>query len=151
MLTRYRTQTDPFADLFRLQNALWSSVARPEPRVEGYAPPVDLWEDQDAYWVEAELPGVKAEDVDIDLEENVLTLKGERRLERSTEEEGYRHTERVYGKFTRAFRLPESVDADQVEADLADGVLKIRLPKKPEAKARKIEVKAHGKQLKAAA
>lgn len=142
MLTRYRTENDPFADLFRLQSALFGSMARPEARAVGYAPPVDVWEDKDAYFLEAELPGVKAEDVDIDLEENVLTLKGERRFEKTAEEDGFRHRERVYGKFTRAFRLPESVNADGVEASLEEGVLKVRLPKKAEAKPRKIEVKA---------
>lgn len=149
MLTRYRGTNDPFSlfqDLMRFQDTLWNQWRNEDRgRLEPYAPACDLWEDKDAFYVEAELPGMKTEDVEIAFENNVLTLRGERKQEKSTEEQGFRHSERVYGKFARAFRLPETVDAEGIEATMEDGLLKVRLPKKTEAKPRKIEVKAKGR------
>jgi HSP20 family protein len=109
---------------------------------------VDIYEDADAIYVKAALPGVKPGDVNISVENNVLTLSGERKLERSEEREGYHRLESSYGCFTRSFALPESVKADEVEADLTEGILTIRIPKKPEVAPKRIEVKGHGEAAK---
>ena len=133
---------DPFTDLFGFSPFL---TQRPAPETGGerrFVPAVDIYETDDAHVVEVELAGMKAEDVDIEIDQGLLTLKGERKSGRDVDEEGFKLTERVYGSFTRSFRLPDTIDADNVSADLADGVLKLVLPKREVAKPRKISVKA---------
>src|SRR5215469_17952913 len=110
--------------------------------MQAFAPAVDIYEDDKNITVQAGLPGVKAEDVHIDVENNVLTLSGERKLEREDKREGYHRIESSYGSFTRSFVLPESADPEKVEANLSDGVLTVRIPKRPEAAIKHIEVKA---------
>ena len=140
MLTRYFTQ-DPFADFFRLQD---QRLTRGAPRREEggrFVPAVDVYEDEDALVFDMELPGLKAEDVDISLEKNVLTVTGERKLVRDDKGEGYSHTERRWGRFERSFRLADTVDTSAAEAEMSDGVLSVRLLKKAEEKPRKITIK----------
>lgn len=110
----------------------------------GRFPPTDIDESDKDYTVSIELPGLGAEDIDLAVSENMLTVKGEKKSEREEEEKGYHLTERSYGRFERCFRLPDTVDADKIDAAFEKGVLKITLPKLPEAqkKARKISVKA---------
>lgn len=134
MLTRF----DPFTEMSRFH----SEVARQLEAPRGFAPAVDIFEDADAIHVKAELPGIKTEDVKIDVENNVLTLRGERKLARDDERDNYHRVERWYGAFTRQFLLPRTVDADRIEADLKEGVLTVRLPKRAEVKPRQIAVKA---------
>jgi HSP20 family protein len=122
----------------------WTSLGRELP---GFAPAVDIYEDEGMITVSAQLPGVKAEDVHIDVENNVLTLSGERKLEREAKREGYHRIESSYGSFTRSFVLPESADAEKVEASLSDGVLTVRIAKRPEAAVKHIEVKAQAKEI----
>lgn len=136
------TVWDPFADLNRLQRDLEKSFFGSRARPADFAPPVDVHEDAEALVLRAELPGVKREDVDISIDGNVLSLKGERKLEQEENTRKYHRVERSYGSFVRQFQLPTNVDATSVEAQLADGVLTLKLPKKQELKARKIEVKA---------
>lgn len=134
MLTRF----DPFAEMTRLH----ADLARQLDAPRGFTPAVDIFEDAEAIHVQAELPGMKSEDVTVDVENNVLTLRGQRTLSRSEDAEGYHRVERRYGAFARQFLLPRTVDAEKIEAELKDGVLTVRLPKRAEVKPRQISVKA---------
>jgi HSP20 family protein len=107
-----------------------------------FSPALDVEEDTDGFTLHVELPGVAAEDVEVSLEENVLTISGERRFYDAKEADGFRRIERHFGRFHRAVRLPDRVDAERVEAGYRDGMLRIRVPKAEEAKPRRIEVTA---------
>jgi len=107
-----------------------------------WAPAVDVSEDSDNFLVHAELPGLKPEDIDIELENNVLTLKGQRNFERKDEKQNYHFVERSYGSFYRSFSLPRNVDPNGIQANFEDGVLKISIPKTEQAKPRKVEIGA---------
>lgn len=135
---------DPFADLNRVQRELEKNFFGPRNRPADFAPAVDVHEDEEALVLRAELPGVKREDIDIQVDGNVLTLKGERKLEKEQESRRYHRIERSYGSFVRQFQVPTNIDATAIDAELNEGVLTLRLPKKAELKARKIEVKANG-------
>jgi HSP20 family protein len=148
----YGTRFDPFRDMLALQDSLVRAFDatygrnRAAPAAEekeapsgGFTPAVDVFEDQDGLQLLVELPGVDLKDIDVRVEGNTLTIRGERKLER-TERQGYRLVERVYGSFFRSFTLPQTVDAEAVAADAKDGVLHVRLPKKPESKPRQIKV-----------
>lgn len=134
---------DPFADLNRMQREVERNFFGPRSRQADFAPAVDVHEDAEQLVLRAELPGVKREDIDIQLDANVLTLKGERKLEQE-EAEGrrYHRIERSYGTFVRQFQLPTNVDGTKIDAQFADGILTLRIAKKAELKARKIEVKS---------
>ena len=140
MLTRFA----PFApfrtfdDLDRLHGELARNMAG---ETRTFAPAVDVFEEKDAFVVQAELAGIEAKDIQIDVENGVLTLKGERKLARDEKEEGYRRVERWYGSFSRQFTLPRTVEAERIEASSKDGVLTVRIPKRAEAKSQKISVK----------
>ena len=95
-------------------------------------------------WKIAAAPGLAADDVEVDIEKSVLTLSGERKVEKEDTEGTYRRVERQYGSLTRSFSLPETVDADSISADLKDGVLELRLPKKEAPTPRKISVNKAG-------
>ena len=105
-------------------------------------PSVDIFENDNEVVMKAELPGMNAKDIEVKLENNVLTLKGERRFEKETKEENYHRIEREYGTFTRSFAVPAAVNGDKVTAEYKDGVLKIVLPKKEETKSKPIKVAA---------
>ena len=135
---------DPFADLNRIQRELEKNFFGARNRPADFAPPVDVHEDENALVLRAELPGVKREDIEIQVDGNVLTLKGERKLEAEKETRRYHRIERSYGTFVRQFQLPTNVDATAIDAQLVDGILVLTLPKKAELKARKIEVKGAG-------
>jgi HSP20 family protein len=132
---------DPFADLNRMQREFEKSYFGPRGRQADFAPSVDVLEDTEALILRAELPGVKREDIDVSVDSNVLTLKGERKLEHEEQERRYHRIERSYGSFVRQFQLPNNVDSTTIDAQLADGVLTLRLGKKQELKPRKIDVK----------
>jgi len=139
MITRF----DPFVDFARLSKDMFRYY--PESNGEGpkgFVPAVDVTEEKEAFLVTAELPGLKAEDIHINVEKNVLTLSGERKLENTQQKDGYVRIERGYGAFTRSFVLPETADGEKVDANLADGLLKVRIPKRASAQPRKITVKA---------
>jgi len=106
-----------------------------------WAPAIDIFETSEAYVVKAELPGVRKEDVQITVENNVLSLKGERKFERDETKENYHRIERAYGAFARLFTLPTRVDHDHVEAKFEQGVLTITVPKAAEAKPKQIDTK----------
>jgi HSP20 family protein len=105
-----------------------------------WTPAVDLCETEDAYLIEADVPGVRQEDLAITVHEDTLTLKGERKRGGEMPDNGYRRVERRFGAFERRFRLPRGIDADKVNARFAHGVLTITVPKQEEAKPRQINV-----------
>lgn len=105
-----------------------------------WSPAVDIRETENELVLKADLPEMKLEDLDIQLENGTLTLKGERKFEKSDEDRGYHRIERRYGSFVRAFALPEYADAEKVAADYKDGVLTVTVPKKELAKPRAIKV-----------
>ena len=105
-------------------------------------PSVDIFETENEVVFKAELPGMDAKDIEVKLENNVLTLKGERHFEKETKEENYHRVEREFGTFHRTFTVPGAVNAEKVMAEYKDGVLKVVLPKKEETKARPIKVAA---------
>lgn len=106
-----------------------------------WLPPTEVRETEDSYLVEMDIPGVAKEDLDISVEDNVLTVKGERKQAQEDTSGRYHRRERAYGTFTRSFRLPDAVDGGKVEAQYKNGVLAVTLPKREEAKPRQIEVK----------
>jgi len=109
----------------------------------GWAPAVDLQETEEAYTLEADLPGLKKEDIELSAVDNMITLKGERKHEEEMKENGYHRIERRYGTFQRAFEIPGGFDADKIQARFEDGVLHVTLPKREETKPRHIEVKVN--------
>ncbi|MBT5875306.1 MAG: Hsp20/alpha crystallin family protein [Candidatus Latescibacteria bacterium] len=111
-------------------------------RTESWAPMVDVAETPDAFIIKAELPGVTAEDVKINMQNNVLTLYGHKNHEEKQEDKNYYRVERSYGAFERSFNFPSVVDSERITADYKDGILTITLLKAEEAKPREIEIKA---------
>ncbi|GAB4354451.1 MAG: Hsp20/alpha crystallin family protein [Methylohalobius sp. ZOD2] len=111
------------------------------PAAAEWAPAVDIKEKANQYVVHADLPGVKPDDIEITLENSILTIKGHRETEAKEEKEDYKRVERVYGGFFRRFALPDSVDADKIQANYEQGVLIITIPKKAEVQPKKITVK----------
>jgi HSP20 family protein len=108
-----------------------------------WSPAVDLRETDQAYIIEADLPGMKKEEIELSVVDNVVTLKGERKFENEVKDKGYHRVERRYGAFQRAFEIPGGFDGSKVEAQFKDGVLHITLPKREEAKPKQIEVKVN--------
>jgi len=105
-----------------------------------WAPAVDIFEHDGDIVLKAELPGVDPKDVDIRVENNVLSLRGERKVESEVKREQYHRVERAYGSFSRSFTLPSVVDTEKIKADYTDGVLKVTLPQKEEAKPKQISI-----------
>ena len=110
---------------------------------ESWMPAVDIFEKNGELVLRAELPGMEEKEIDVQLEGNVMTLKGERKLEKEEKESDYHRIESFYGTFSRSFTLPESVDRDKIKADYKNGVLTITMPQKPEVKPREIPVSVH--------
>jgi len=106
-----------------------------------WAPLVDIYEREGNIELKAELPGVDSKDVDVRVENNVLTLRGERRIDKEVKRESYHRVERAYGSFSRSFTLPSMVDTERIKAEFKEGVLHLTLPKKEEAKPRQISIK----------
>ena len=105
-----------------------------------WAPAVDIFEHEGNIVLKAELPGIDPKDVDVQFENGTLTLRGERKFEPDAKEDNFRRVERVYGSFVRSFALPRTLDAEKVEAHYRNGVLEVKLPKRPEAKPKQIKV-----------
>lgn len=144
---------DPLQDMLSLREAmnqlLEESVVAPSSTRRGpnFAPALDLSETPESYVVEASVPGLKPEDLDITIENNVLTIKGETRQSAEDKNRNYHRVERRYGSFQRSIGLPTSVKADAVNATLEHGVLRLDIPKAEEVKPRRISVSANGKQI----
>lgn len=113
---------------------------RPQIAHGAFIPPMDVYETENELVITAEIPSVRQEDINITIKDNILTLEGERRLERNIQEERYRRIERSYGPFKKSFVLPTYVNRQKVDANLRDGVLYIHLPKKALPKSRDIEI-----------
>lgn len=143
---------DPFRELRNLQDEMTRLFTGGRPVLLGqeemahgaWAPSVDIFEDKETLTLEAELPGMKREDFEISVENNVITLSGERKFEKRTEGDNYHRVERSYGSFTRSFTLPQTVTVDGATAEFENGVLRVSLPKREETKARKIEISTSG-------
>ena len=140
MITRW----DPIrelADLSSRVNSIFEETAAKDGAVgSNFVPPVDVYEDENAIVLKIEVPGVKTEDLDIRLENNHLTVKGERKFESEEKKENYLRVERRYGSFVRSFTLPNTIHSDKVDASYVDGVLEITLEKRPEAQPKQIKV-----------
>ena len=139
------TRWDPFQEMLTLREAMnqlfEDSVVRPgNIRGQGFVPALDLSETQDGFVVETALPGLKPEEIEITVENNVLTIKGETRRESEDKNRSYHRVERSFGSFQRTVGLPSTVKADQIKASLTDGVLRLDIPKAEEVKPRKISV-----------
>ena len=141
---------EPFRDLLTLQdrmNRMFDESYRGRGASEedwalggSWAPAVDIYEHEGNIVLTAELPGVDPKEVDIRVENNVLTLRGERKWSTEVNRESYHRVERAYGNFTRSFTLPNVVDTEKIKADFKDGMLKLVLPKKEEAKPKQISI-----------
>jgi HSP20 family protein len=145
------TRWDPFRELDELQTRLSALFGRAPVRKNGskdealavaeWAPVVDIVEDENEYLIKAELPEVKKEEVKVTVQDDVLTISGERMFEKEEKGRKYHRMERAYGSFARSFTLPEDADGEKVAAEFKDGVLKVHLPKSEQAKPKSIEVK----------
>ena len=145
------TRWDPFKELDELQNRLSTLFGRAPVRKDGgreeamtlaeWAPLVDIIEEEKEYRIKAELPEVNKSDVKVTVQDDVLTIAGERTFEKEDTGRKYHRVERAYGSFARSFTLPEDADAAKVNADFKDGVLIVHLPKSEKARPKSIEVK----------
>jgi HSP20 family protein len=145
------TRWDPFHELANLQDrmnrlftqpvAAFGNFANEESLTQGsFVPPVDVYEDEHSIQLKMEVPGIEEKDIDIRLENNLMTVRGERQFSKETKEENYHRIERRYGSFSRSFTLPNTVNPEDVKADYDKGVLTIRLGKRAEAKPKQIKV-----------
>ena len=139
---------DPWGELATMQRDMQDLVGRRGfgPRDGGtFVPAIDAYRDDQGMVVRLELPGMSTEDIDVQIEEGVLTVRGERRFDNEIEDDAWIRRERRYGQFERSFTLPEGTDVDSISADMNNGVLEINVPHPPERQPRRIEV-ASGKQ-----
>jgi HSP20 family protein len=133
-------------EMNRLFNAAFDGGQQGAAAARRWAPSMDLLETDEHFVLRADLPGVSEEDVSIELEDNVLTLSGERKAEHEDRREGFYRVERAFGSFSRSLTLPRGVDADAVAATFDKGVLEVRIPKPEARKPRKISISAPGEQ-----
>jgi HSP20 family protein len=151
-MTRFVPLRSTFNEMAALQdrfNSIFSDFARPliaEPQTEtasamgSFVPAVDVYEDQNALKLQLEVPGVKQEDLDIRIENQTLTIKGERKLESAAKQENFHRIERRFGSFIRTFTLPQTIDTDAVSASYDAGVLTVSLGKKAEAQPKQVKI-----------
>lgn len=151
----YLTRFEPFRELVNFQNQMnriFQDYGRgsDELLTSGtFVPPVDIYEDEHSINLKLEIPGIEEKDLDIKLENNTLTVRGERKFEKEEKEENFHRIERRYGAFARSFTLPNTVDPDSVQASYENGILKITLAKRAEAKPKQIKVTAAPKTIEA--
>jgi HSP20 family protein len=141
------TRWDPFRELSTLQNRMsrlfeeqYGSGREESLTAGAFVPPVDIYEDEHSIQLKLEVPGIDQKDLDVKVENNFLTVSGERKFEKEEKEENFRRVERRYGSFTRSFTLPNTVNSEDVSADYNAGILKITLGKRAEAKPKQIKV-----------
>jgi len=139
---------DPYRDIVTLRDRM-NRLFEDMPTLRGeekdlaasaWAPAVDIYETENEVVLTAEIPGVDEKDIEIKVEDDTLTIRGERKFEKETKEENFHRIERAYGSFFRSFALPSYVDHDKIEAEHENGVLRIRMPKKAELKPRKVKI-----------
>ena len=143
-MTRFATPSQDFKTLQNQLNRIFEPFARfasgDEDLVSGaWVPPVDVAETQERIVVRAEVPGVKQEDIQIEFENGLLTIRGERAIEK-TDATTWHRVERTYGNFSRSFTLPRSIDAEKISANYRDGILEVSVPKREEAKPKQIRI-----------
>ena len=155
-MTRFVPLRSTFNEMAALQdrfNSIFSDFARPlvaDSQTEAasamgsFVPAVDVYEDAQSLMLHLEVPGVKQDDLDIRVENQTLTIKGERKLETDAKQENFHRIERRFGSFTRTFTLPQTVDTDAISASYDAGVLTISLAKKPEAKPKQVKIEVTG-------
>jgi len=134
---------DPYREFASLQDRLSRVLAPTERRDESlaaWAPPVDITEEKDRILITAELPGFREDQISIQMENGMLTLSGERTLEKESAEKAYHRVERSYGQFVRSFSLPNNVDRERIQARFTNGLLQVELPKREDAKPRTIKI-----------
>ena len=141
------TRWEPFREFSTLQDRMnrlfresYNENQDQSLTTSSFAPAVDVYEDEHNVTLKIEVPGIEEKDIDVRIENNTLTVHGERKMEKEEKEENFRRVERQYGSFTRSFTLPTTVDAEKVSANYDKGMLKIALPKKAEAKPKQIKV-----------
>ncbi len=134
----------PFKEMQRMIDRLfdefpyeWPTLSR---RFDEVIAPMDIFETEKGYEIEAEIPGMKKDDIEVNVTDRVLTIKGEKSDERKEEKKGARILERSYGMFERSFTLPDDADPEKIEAKYEDGVLKLLIPKRPESKSKKVKI-----------
>ena len=145
------TRWDPFRELSTLQNRVnslfqdYGRTNQDELTTTGsFIPAVDVYEDEHKVTLKLEVPGVKEEDLDVQVENNTLTIRGERKFEKEEKEENFQRIERRYGSFSRSFTLPNTIDTESVKASYENGILKLELAKREEAKPKQIKVNIGG-------
>jgi HSP20 family protein len=137
---------DPFRDVMALQNRVnsifrdFNDGADAPLTTASFVPAVDIYEDEKKVSLKLEVPGMVEKDLDVSVENNVLTVRGERKFEKEEKEENFHRIERRYGSFSRSFTLPSTVDTEHIQAHYQAGVLKLDLMKKPEAQPKQIKV-----------
>ena len=136
---------DPYREVSSLQDRLNRAFGGrterdDEMQLAAWAPPVDIAEEKDRILITAELPGFKESEIEIQTENGMLTLRGERKFEKETDGKSYHRVERSYGQFVRSFSLPNNVDREKIQATFRDGLLQVELPKREDAKPRTIKI-----------
>ncbi len=141
------TRWDPFREFSTLQDRMnrlfrdnYGDGREEALTTSSFAPPVDVYEDEHSITLKIEVPGIDEKDIDVRVENQTLTVHGERKFEKEEKEENFRRVEQQYGSFTRSFTLPPTVDAENIQANYDKGILKIHLAKKTEAKPKQIKV-----------
>jgi len=140
------TRWDPFRHLTTWQdqmNRIFDTALRFRPEEEAlttWAPSVDIYETENELVIKADLPEVSEKDIDVRIENNMLTIRGERKFEQKVKEENYLRIERSFGSFSRSFSLPATVNAEAIKAEYKNGVLTVAVPKKAEAKPKQVKV-----------
>lgn len=155
LLTRFE-RADPFDELTTLRNRMDRMLRKfdlpsQELLTTEWTPAADVVETKDAILIKAELPGMTEKDIHVEFENSLLTIRGERQLEKETNEKNYRRVERTYGKFIRTFTLPPNVEEKKIAATYTDGLLELEIPKKEESKPKSINVEVRKKLAAAAA
>ncbi len=132
LLTRF----DPFRQMRELEKSFYNYPSNEG--VSGFVPVVNTREEDSSFHIDVDLPGVKKDDIKVDLEKNVLTISGERKTKEEVKEEDYYKVETSFGKFSRSFTLPDNADVENIEAKSVDGVLELVIPKLDESRSKKV-------------
>ena len=147
LIRRQKRQTDPFDLLYDWEHPFLGFSLFPTTEKDSrwdkeiWSPAVDISEDDNNIYVKADLPGLKKEDIQLDMDKDVMTIRGEKRSESENNKKNFHRVERYYGMFERRMGLPANVDENQIKAEYKDGVLSIVLPKKRKTETKKIEIK----------
>lgn len=145
----FETLQDQVSRLFRDLPARTAATGEEFMTAGTFVPPVDIYEDEHSITLKLEVPGIEEKDLDIRVESQTLTVRGERKMEKELKEENFHRVERTYGAFSRSFTLPNTVDTGNITADYQNGVLTVKLAKRAEAKPKQIKVTVGAKPIEA--